>query len=407
MAHRPSRELTSLPAPSPCPALNPLRHPSRRQRPRPAWATLLPTLMLGWGLGLGAALPAAAQWRIGQTAGFTGAAAPGVKEITAGARLYFDAVNQAGGVGGQRIELVSLDDRFEPALAAENAKQLINEGVLALFLTRGTPHTQAIVPLLVPAGIALVAPSTGAMALHKPVHPWVFNVRATYQREAERAVRHLDGVGVQRIALVQVDDSFGDDGAAGARKGFEALGRPPVLHLKFDRSKPDFTPLIPQIVKAEAQAVLFIATAAMVVDGVQRLRAAGSRAQVVTLSNNASAGFVKSLGLLARGTVVSQVFPGERALGNLMVKEAMGLNQARGQGDLTPAMLEGYAGAKVLVEALKRAGAKPTRASLRSALEDMKRLDLGGLEVSYSPTDHTGLDYVELSIVGDDGRFRR
>ncbi|MEY2894079.1 MAG: hypothetical protein RJA98_3987, partial [Pseudomonadota bacterium] len=314
---------------------------------------------------------------------------------------------KAGGVGGQRIELVSLDDKFEPSLAVDNAKKLIEQGVLALFLTRGTPHTQAILPLLGPAKIALVAPSTGAMALHKPVHPWVFNVRATYQREAERVVRHLAGIGVQRLALVQVDDTFGDDGAAGAQKGFDAVGRPPVLHLKFDRNKPDFAPLIPQIIKADAQAVLFIGSGAMVVDGIKQLRAAGSRAQAVTLSNNASAGFVKALGDAARGVVVSQVFPGERAVSNLMVKEAMSSSLASGKGDLTPSMVEGYAAAKVLVEGLRRAGAKPTRESLQEALNSLNKVDIGGLEVSFSPTDHTGLDYADLSIVGDDGRFKR
>jgi len=352
-------------------------------------------------------MPAAAQLRVGQTAGFTGAVASGVKETTAGAQLYFDAVNKAGGVGGQRIELVSLDDKFEPSLAVDNAKKLIEQGVLALFLTRGTPHTQAILPLLGPAKIALVAPSTGAMALHKPVHPWVFNVRATYQREAERVVRHLAGIGVQRLALVQVDDTFGDDGAAGAQKGFDAVGRPPVLHLKFDRNKPDFAPLIPQIIKADAQAVLFIGSGAMVVDGIKQLRVAGSRAQAVTLSNNASAGFVKALGDAARGVVVSQVFPGERAVSNLMVKEAMSSSLASGKGDLTPSMVEGYAAAKVLVEGLRRAGAKPTRESLQEALNSLNKVDIGGLEVSFSPTDHTGLDYADLSIVGDDGRFKR
>jgi hypothetical protein len=32
---------------------------------------------------------------------------------------------------------------------------------------------------------------------------------------------------------------------------------------------------------------------------------------------------------------------------------------------------------------------------------------VGGIEVSFSPGDHTGLDYADLSIVGPDGRFRR
>ncbi len=363
-----------------------------------------------WALAASCALAcgaASAQIRIGQTAGFSGAVAAGVKEVTEGAKLYLDAVNKAGGVANQPIELVSLDDKFEPPLAAENARKLIDQGVMALFLTRGTPHTQAVLPLLAQYKVPLIAPSTGAMALHQPVNPWVFNVRATYQREAERAVRHLSLIGMDRIALVQVDDSFGADAATGALAGFTAVGKQPLVHEKFDRNKPDMAPIIPKLVKSEAQAVIFIGSGNMVADGVKLLRQAGSRAQVVTLSNNASAGFVKSLGDYARGTVVSQVFPYERSLSAPIVKEATELAHERGMSEVTPAMLEGYAAAKVLVEGLKRAGPNVTREKLKTALESFKHVDIGGLEVSYSPTDHTGLDYADLSIVGEDGKFRR
>ncbi|WP_414654439.1 ABC transporter substrate-binding protein [Ideonella sp.] len=350
---------------------------------------------------------AAAQIKIGQTADFTGPIAPGVREASLGAKLYFDAVNKAGGIAGQQIEVLALDDKFSPALAAENAKKLIDQGVVALFLTRGTPHTQAIMPLLLQYRLPLVGPSSGAMALHQPAHPWLFNVRATYQREAERAIRHLSLIGMSRIALVQVDDSFGADAAAGAMAGFAAVGKQPVLHERFDRNKPDLSQIIPKVVKSEAQAVMLLAAGPVVADGAARLRAAGSGAQIVTLSNNASAGFIKMLGSHARGTVVSQVFPYERSIAAPIVKEAIESARAANVAEVTPSVLEGYTAAKVLVEGLRRAGPNITREKLRTALESFKRVDLGGLEVSYSATDHTGLDYADLSIIGDDGRFRR
>ena len=70
-------------------------------------------------------------------------------------------------------------------------------------------------------------------------------------------------------------------------------------------------------------------------------------------------------------------------------------------------MLEGFAGAKVLVEALRRAGKNPTRERVLAALEGIRKLDIGGLEISYGPDDHTGLDFADLSIIGGDGRFKR
>ncbi|TMH12345.1 MAG: ABC transporter substrate-binding protein [Betaproteobacteria bacterium] len=364
---------------------------------------------LALGLIAAAAAPlAAAQIVVGQTSGFTGPVASGVKENTDGAKLYIDHVNKQGGVNGQRIELVSLDDKFDPKLAAENARKLITErNAVALFMNRGTPHTEALKPLLEEYKVPLVAPSTGAMILHKPVNPWIFNVRAPYQREAEKAVMHLATIGLTHIALVHVDDTFGADCAIGAQKGFERAKIKPVFVDKFDRSKPDFSAIAQKSTKSDAQAIFLIGSAGAVADGTKAIRGAGSRAQIVTVSNNASGGFIKQMGDYARGTIVTQIFPYERSLAAPIVKEANDLAKAKGIAEVTPAMLEGFAGAKVLVEGLRRAGPNPTRVRLQQALETFRKVDIGGLELSYSATNHTGLEYADLSIIGPDGKFRR
>ena len=366
------------------------------------------TSLVGLWLGMTlSAVPAIAQIRIGQTSSFTGPVASGVKEGTDGAKLYIESVNERGGVNGQKIELISLDDKFDAKLAAENAEKLIQQRVVALFFSRGTPQTLAIMPVLNKYRVPLIAPSTGAMVLHSPVHPWVFNVRATYQREAERVVRHLHLIGMQRIVLLQANDSFGDDGAVGALAGFVADGKKPVLHEKYDRTKPDFSPLVPKILAAEAQAVIFIGSGTHVSDGTALLRKAGSRAQIVTLSNNAASGFIKAWGDNARGTIVTQVFPSERSRNSPLVKELIDMLATQQLGEATPAMVEGFAAAKALVEALRRAGKDPTPERIKTALEGFKRVDIGGLEVSYGPNDHTGLEYADMSIIGPGGKFIR
>ncbi len=349
-----------------------------------------------------------AQILIGQTAGFTGPVGAGVKETTDGAKLYLDAINAKGGVSGQQIELISLDDKFDPKQAADNARKLIEEqNVAAMFLTRGTPHTEAIIPLLEKYGVPLIGPSTGAMVLHQPVKKHVFNVRATYQREAEKAITHLHSMGITRIGIVYADDSFGADGVAGAQKGLATAKLTPAVLEKFNRAKPDFAPIAPKVFQSNAQAIIMVASGQAVVDGLKAFRAAGSTAQLVTLSNNASGGFVKSLGDNARGVIVTQVFPYERSIAYPMVKEAQELAKAKGMSEVSPAMLEGFAAAKVLVEGLRRAGPKPSREKIQAALEGLRKLDIGGLEVSYTTEDHTGLDFADLSIIGTDGKFKR
>jgi len=347
-----------------------------------------------------------AQILIGQTVGITGAVAATVKESNTGAMLYIDAVNAKGGVGGERIELVTLDDKFDPKLTLINARKLIEErGVVAMFMTRGTPHTEGIIPILEKYGVPLVGPSTGASVFHRPVRPQVFNVRTTYQREAEKVMAHLASIGITRIGVIYVDDTFGADGLEGAKNGLEMVKLKAVAIEKFDRNKPDFSAIVPLMIKAEAQAILIIGSGTAVVDGIKAIKAAGGKAQLVTLSNNASSGFVKLLGDSARGVIVSQVMP--QGYNYPLVKEATELARANNISDVSPAMLEGFASAKVLVEALRRSGAKPTREHLHSALEGMHKFDIGGLDVSYSTTNHTGLNFSDLSIISDNGKFRR
>lgn len=202
----------------------------------------------------------------------------GVQETSDGATLYIDAKNARGGFHGKKIEVMQLDDRFDPRIAADNTRKLIEEHhVSALFLTRGTPHNKAIVPHLEKHGVALMGPSTGAMMLHKPVHKHVFNVRATYQREAEKAVSHLASRGITRIAPIYVDDSFGTDALAGVQKGLSASKRDAVILEKIDRAKPDFPPVVNKVAQAKAQAVLALASGSSVVDAATAVRNAESK----------------------------------------------------------------------------------------------------------------------------------
>jgi branched-chain amino acid transport system substrate-binding protein len=354
------------------------------------------------------ALMVQAQILIGQTVGVSGTVAATVKESMAGAKLYIDHVNAKGGIRGQQITFLTLDDKFDVNQAQENARILIEEKqVLALFMNRGTPHTEAIMPLLAKYDVALIGPSTGAMLLHKPVNRQIFNIRSTYQREAQKAILHLATVGVTRIAVVHVDDSFGKDGLSGAIEGLNNAKLKPVTVLKFDRAKPDYSAIVPELIKLDTQATIWVGSGTAVASGIKALRAAGSYSQVVTLSNNASAGFIKLLDDSSRGVVVTQVLPFERSFAFAFVKEANELAVQANNLELSPAVLEGFVSAKVLVEGLRRTSLPLTRSKLIDALQSIKKFDLGGLEISYSPDDHTGLDFADLSIIGKDGKFKR
>ena len=70
-------------------------------------------------------------------------------------------------------------------------------------------------------------------------------------------------------------------------------------------------------------------------------------------------------------------------------------------------MLKGFSGVKVLVEAIRRASLNPTRQKMLVALKNLRKFDIGGLQINYTPENHTGLDFADLSIIGADGKFKR
>jgi len=326
-------------------------------------------------------------------------------ELLKGAELYLDHVNATGGVAGQKIVLVARNDDFKVEKTVEVAKKLIEEDqVIALFLVRGTPHNQAILPLVEKHQVPLIAPSTGAIVFHEPVNKFVFNVRTAYQLEAEKLIALLQTIGIDRIAVLNVGDGFGRDVLVGLNKGFVAAKLQPLVIREFDRdaatkdNQEFMKPVLGDILQKDPQLVVVIGAGLAVKNAVVAIRAAGSNTQIATVSNNASTGFIKLLDQNASGVIVSQVFPNERNGSTAMVREARTLAAAQ-KVTLTPAMMEGYAAAKVAVRGLRDAGKAPTRASLQKALDNLKEFDMGDITIGYSPTDHTGMDTTDLSII--------
>ncbi|MGY4831802.1 ABC transporter substrate-binding protein (plasmid) [Sphaerotilaceae bacterium SBD11-9] len=398
--------------------------------------------VLGLGLALVIAGQASAQGVgspivVAQTAAFTGGPSPSVVEMTAGAQLIIDAENAKGGVHGRQIKLVSMDDGFDAKRAAVNTEKLITQHKpVAMFLSRGTPTAEAMLPVLNKYKVPLIAPSTGAMVLRNPVQPLVFNVRSSYQGEARKSVEQIVGMGFSRIGIIYVDDSFGGDAIIGVMEGFKRSNATPLFVEKYDRNEKDFTRVVESATAAKPPALLLIGATGPTIAILKGLQATGMKSYVATLSTNASGGFLDSVGEAGKYVIVSQVFPNERATAIPLVREITDLAKAAtgkpaaageaadgpslvvrqflaGGAKVSPAMLEGAAGAKVLIAGLKRAGQGVTPMKLVSALESGGRIDVGwpGFDVAYTDTNHSGIEFVDLSIVSNDDaqkrRFRR
>jgi ABC-type branched-subunit amino acid transport system substrate-binding protein len=327
--------------------------------------------------------------------------------VNEGARAYFNQMNKRGGVHGRKIEMMILDDKFDPALTLANAQTLIKkEHVFALFLGRGTPHTLGILPLLAADNVPLIAPSTGAAVFRNSVIHQLFNVRARYQDEIAVAVEHFATVGVKNIGLLHVDDAFGQDGLEGFNKAMAAQKLTSVSITKFARVKPNYAAAAAAVIKSNPGALVVVSSATNTVEVIKAIRAQGGHMQIMTLSNNSSEAFLKDLGPAGAGVIVTQITPAPNLVTTKLGQEFEAAAKENG-ATMSYAAMEGYVNAKVLVEGLQRAGRDLTREGFIRAMESIQHVDFGGETITYGPSNHSGSRYIELTMIGKDGHIVR
>lgn len=83
--------------------------------------------------------------KLGMSTALSGPAKDIGSQLHQGSELYFKKVNQAGGIHGQKIELLVADHGYEPKKAIVNTRKFIySDNVFALFGSMGTPTAHAV-----------------------------------------------------------------------------------------------------------------------------------------------------------------------------------------------------------------------------------------------------------------------
>lgn len=352
--------------------------------------------------------------RIGSSLALSGHAEYLGIQTLRGALSYINYVNENGGVHGRLIRVIAYDDAYDPSRCLVNTQRLIIEDdVFSLFCYVGTPTTVKVLPLIEQARIPLVGMFTGANALRTPFNPWVINVRASYYQETEAAVAHMvENLGLSRIAVFYQYDAYGFDGLTGAELALQKYGLAPVARGSYIRGTMSIEEGLERIMRSGAQAVIMIGTYDPCAKFITEARKRGFDPLFYTVS------FVggEELGRRLQGEkdaqiVLSQVVPSPQ--------QARPPAERPGEPDYMELLaryypsdkpnyvgLEGYFNAMVLVEGLRRAGRDLSRERFIHAVEGMSNFPLAeALTISFSPTDHQGLDRIYFTRL-QDGSFR-
>ncbi len=338
---------------------------------------------------------------IGQSAAFSGPAAPLGEAIRDGAQVYFDFINSQGGVHGRKIKLISLDDGAEPYPAICNTRKLIDEHkVFALFGYMGTPTSYIALPAVASAKIPFFAPFTGAVGLRRPFNKYVFNLRASYDDETDALVDWLMSRRKKKIAVFYQNDSYGRAGYNGIRAAMDKRKAEIAALGVVDRNTTDVLDAVANIAAVKPDAVILVSDHKSSAAFIKEMKKTGLRPDYLGISFVDHDALAAELKADSHGVIISQAVPYPWDPSFRVSIEYTALAQKK-DSKIRPSFsnVEGFIAAKTFVEGLRRAGRDLTREKFIAALETLDNVDLGNFHVSFSPTSHNGSKYVGMSVI--------
>ena len=332
--------------------------------------------------------------------------------MKAGVEAAFAEANESGGVHDHTIELVALDDGYEPARTAPNMHALIDEHhVTAIIGNVGTPTAVAAIPIANEDNTLLFGAYTGAGALRKdPPDRCIINYRASYAQETGAMVDALineAGLSVNEIGFFTQRDAYGDAGFNGGIAALKAHGlndEHTVAHGRYERNTIAVENGLADIMLSDTpvKAVIMVGAYAPCAEFIKVAKEYELDALFLNVSFVGSTPLANELGSDGDGVIITQVVP--HFMGDLPIAHnyRAALNAFNPEAEPNFGSFEGYIAGRIMVEAMQNASELPTRSTIVDAFESMGDFDLGlGVPMNLSPSNHQASTTVWPTIIRD------
>lgn len=357
-----------------------------------------------------AQLAQAAQVVVGQVGPMSGLEANQGRAYAAGMQLLFTGVNKAGGVNGHTFTLVRKDDGGRPEDTVSATRQLLAEDkplVLAGYF--GSRNITDLVSsgLLEKDKIALVGYRAAEI---RPDTPRLYSVRASLRDEINKLTQHLATIGIKRLGLFYEEGPGAPALIAAAEEAAKNGNASIISKASYPTGTARVTPAVATFSSTAPQAILMVSSGAAAAGFIEQYRAAGGAAQLFAHSGADIEQLSKRLAEeQMQGVAIAQVTPSPYKISSRLAKDFTDAvaKTEKLEVPVSYAMMEGYIAAKVIVEAVRRQGARPSREGMVSALDGMDNFNLGGYAVGFKPGMRTGSKFVELSIISTAGKIRQ
>lgn len=199
--------------------------------------------------------PAAGVVRVGVISPLTGPVAVAGEPYAAGTRVFFDALNDRGGVAGRyRVELLVEDNAYDQPTTIQKYQKLKDRVALFAFIL-GTGAVKAVLPQLRADDVVAGAASLDAdWVAEEHLLPLAASAQVAFINAASWYVTEGGGAG-QTICMMAVDNPYGDAGVEGLRAGASASSFEVATVVRYKQTDQEFTAPITQLRNARCQAV--------------------------------------------------------------------------------------------------------------------------------------------------------
>jgi ABC-type branched-subunit amino acid transport system substrate-binding protein len=234
-------------------------------------------------------------------------------------------------------------------------------------------------------------------------------VRAGLREEVSKFVEHVSTIGITRLGLIYEDSP----NAAALLAALEEAAAASRAKVVAKASSARMADAVTAMQAATPQAILIVTSGAVAAGFIEQYRGAGGAAQLFAQSGADVEQLSKRLGEeQMQGIAIMQVTPSPYLIRTRLAKEfsdaAAAAAAANGlEVPVSYTMMEGFIACKVIVEAVRRQGARPSREGMTAALDSMSGYDMGGYAISYKPGMRSGSRLVELSIISAGGKIRQ
>jgi len=316
-----------------------------------------------------------------------------------GYSAFYEHANRWGGVHGRKVELIIEDDGFDPTRSKLAAIKLVTQDkVLAIVSPLGTPTNLAVLDYLLEKEVPVISPHSGLSIWSTPLKRTYFALQPSYRVEGRLLAQYaLSDIKPRRIAILAVDNQYGQEGAAAFAEELGKAGVQPVLTLMHSSHEGAATQWVQQLAATQPDLVLLYTYVKSAADVLLAAHTAGFHPAWIGSYVLSGPDLIRLAGAEAvEGMRATSYAAGPRMhRGESLFRKLM--SRQYGEDDPGTHSRIGYAAAQLVVEGLRRAGPELTREGLLTALETLENWT-GGLvpPVTYSPTDHRGLTALSL-----------